>query len=723
MSDKIALTRVSLDRIRNHRGTVIEVGQLTAFVGPNGSGKTSIADAIDIGVMGYVPKLGKQLMATRTLLPSDAREGSVALVYDSGLAISRRFGRSMETRVAPPKGESKESDFQTRIDEETGAFLPAFDLGAFTGLSAEKRRAWLLATLPRSAVDLTVETWRHWLGYADADPGIQQAIDRVWTTIVTQEQSILDGLASALEYTREKMNEAERKRRDQEAVVEAADRSAIELSQRPAPDAATIERLEAELAAAERLRGELDQQLREAEEQGRAVRQAAHEVRVAEMRAGRAREALAATETASSAFDPATDSAVTEARRALEQAEAAAADRGPGEDDVIVADSAVHRAERKAQSQRAAVAYTTEQLARAKSEFLAAKNLFEALRDHATCPTCGSADIVGAAERAEAATRPLEEAYERAQRDQEIATRQQDACDAAVSRARRALEEVRARRDAAAKAAAALDTARAALEQAEQKARDRAERLAGGVERARQDVDRCDAELERLRGIAGGEEPDTSEVAERRDAAAAETMRIRDDLREMRAQLADAAKAEGERERADRERAALSRLEARAAALKDLHSAQQRLRGEVIAQLVEPIEQAGNEVLQTIDPAKRFRFLFEREQRPVMDFGFEEDGEFRAFSTASTGEGAFLAVVFVAALMRACAPRWRYLRIDNAEHLDRTAQKRLMAAIARLRAHFDNVMLFGCWPFADVDGWQIIDVEQLTRGVAAKAVA
>ena len=49
------------------------------------------------------------------------------------------------------------------------------------------------------------------------------------------------------------------------------------------------------------------------------------------------------------------------------------------------------------------------------------------------------------------------------------------------------------------------------------------------------------------------------------------------------------------------------------------------------------------------------------------------------------------------------------------------AQRQLMEAITQLQDHFDNVFLFGCWPFAEVEGWTIIDVEQITGARAAAA--
>lgn len=277
------LTHVAIDGLRNHRRTSLDIPRLLAISGPNGAGKTTVLSAIKIGVLGYEPELGKRLTDVRQLLPDDYDAASIALSFADGFAIHRTVGKAMETRVLPPHGERTERQAQTRIDAETGAFVLCFDLAAFLDLSAEKRRAWLLGALPRSAVDLDEAVWRRWLGFEGADDFVRRAIDHLWQHKVLTDQSILDGLASAIEYTREQANAAEQRRRDQQPIVQEADARAIDAANTPAPDPADLDRVQADLAAAERRTGELQAQIKDAEEAAQLHRQHAHNVRVVEL--------------------------------------------------------------------------------------------------------------------------------------------------------------------------------------------------------------------------------------------------------------------------------------------------------------------------------------------------------------------------------------------------------------------------------------------------------
>jgi exonuclease SbcC len=265
-----------------------------------------------------------------------------------------------------------------------------------------------------------------------------------------------------------------------------------------------------------------------------------------------------------------------------------------------------------------------------------------------------------------------------------------------------------------------LRTLEGHLAEAEAGAAVRAETLAADVARRERDLETMRQDL----AAAQAEpvtEPDGAAARAELDEADAAVAKLRDEQLELQGRERAAGRGEALREQADKERGVLELRTKKAESLKALRDAQQKLRAHVIEQLVGPVEQTAQQVLREIDEAKTFRFVFEREGRDTFDFGFEEDGVFRSYDAASTGEDAFLSVVLVAALIAACAPPWRVLLVDNVEQIDDLRRRWLMMALGRISDRLDNIILAGCCDFAEIEGWTVVDVEQLTgrRAVVA----
>jgi ABC-type Mn2+/Zn2+ transport system ATPase subunit len=67
----IRLTHLTVDGLKAAKDVSLRIPRLLALTGPNGSGKTSILQAIRVGVLGYEPTVGKRLEATRQLASAD----------------------------------------------------------------------------------------------------------------------------------------------------------------------------------------------------------------------------------------------------------------------------------------------------------------------------------------------------------------------------------------------------------------------------------------------------------------------------------------------------------------------------------------------------------------------------------------------------------------------------------------------------------------------------
>lgn len=676
------LTHIHASGLKQLRGVELEVPRLLALTGPNGAGKTSLQQAIRLAVLGYEPSVGKQLAATRQLAPTGEME--VGLTFADGFGIRRYLGASKATTVTPPQGERTESERDARIAAETGAFAPSFDLGEFLSLSAEKRREALFKMLPRDGAGLTETVFREWLGYDAAEDVVQRAIDKVWLERVMDAETPVDGLASAIEHVRTRFNAAEQARLDQVAVVEKADASAqaaTESSEQELAAGEDIETLQAELAGASERLGELQTRLNDAvaAERRAAARETQLRDTAARLEASRDRLRVLEETVAPDVTGPAPD-----------EVEAAAAAADAARDAVGTARLAVNTLESRQVTATQKVAAARERLLR--------------LGSAKACPVCGTDGA-----NLDAMRLQLEEAVAAAEVELAAVLVDRRAAESDLADRKRALEEATATRTELQQAVRAQQDAVAASAGAAAEA---------GTLRARIDG------FEQLLAQLAREEVDTPAPVDQDALTAAiqHVSQLRAQIsmeQERRHRVSHAqGKAEAERERADRERADLTVRTNRAAALKSILQALQRLRGHVIQQMIGPVEETAASILADIDPTKRFRIVFERENREVFDFGFEDDrGEFRGFIAASEGEGALLTIVFVAALIAAVQPAWPLLMIDGVEKVDDFDgvhhRRALMDALARIGHRFGNVIVAGCVDFGEPEGWTVVDVRTL----------
>lgn len=660
----------------------VRVPRLLAIQGPNGTGKSTLLQAIRLGILGYEPSLGRTLSATRKL--ASTGEFNVMLTFADGFGLRRAFGESMNTEIFPPEGERTEKDRQTRIDAETGSFVPAFDLGSFLALSAEKRRAALFSLLPRDEAVLTEDLFRHWLGYDESEDVVRRAIDKLWLERVLAAESPIDGLASALEYIRERANEAEQFRLSQVAVVQEADQaaeSATDVAREESAGAEDLEALRGELSDVDQQLGELQERKDSATRLARRRREREEQLGRVEMEIERIDAALAsqAERAASAVPDAPPEEEYSAAERALEQAEQDLADARREED-------------RLAAEER-----------RAAGELSNCQRRLAAIGNAETCPVCGSeADLRATKERLAAAVAEADQVAEAVRERLAAATLQTQHASKTVAEARSARAVLRDRR-------LATDAAR------EARAREDAE-----VARL---VARREGQLELRKQLLAEEVAEAPPVDEGRRAELLERAqdlrsRIRTESGRIEARAVAAGRAEADRLRADKARQELAKRTGRAQALKRIQQALQKLRAHVIQAMVAPVETTADEILRAIDPGKSFRFLFEREGKDTFDFGFEEEGVFRSYDAASKGEDAFLAIVFVAALIAAVQPGWPVLMVDDVEGVDDRRREWLMRALARVADRFGNVVLAGCCEFAEVDGWEVIDASTLSGEVA-----
>lgn len=676
------LTHIHADGLKQLRGVELQVPRLLALTGPNGAGKTSLMQAVRIAVLGYEPSVEKTLAGLRQLAPTGEME--VGLTFDDGFGVHRKIGASKVTTVTPPLGERTEAERSARIARETGAFVPAFDLGEFLSLSAEKRREALFKMLPRDGAVLTEAVFREWLGYEAADDLVRRAIDKLWLERLLEAESPVDGLASAIDYVRERFNAGELARLDQVAVVEKMDATAAAAttsSEKALAAGEDLDALQEELAAATERLGELQARANEASAAERRRLARDQQMRDTVSCRNQTQDRIAA----------------------LEAVAASAPAAAPDPVALEVATGAVDAAREAAGSARLSVATAEGKVTGAIQRVTAARERLMRLGKADACPVCGTHGANLDAMRAQ-----LEESVAAAEAELTTLVEERRAAEAVLDGAKRDLE--------------AAIAARNQVQTAERDARAAAERVASAateIATLRARVEGYEQLLAQLAAEEVSTPPPADAAALSEALQAASGLRARISAEQARRHEVSHAqgKAAAERERADRERQELAMRTARAAALKGVLQALQKLRGHVIQQMIAPVEDTAAEILAGIDPAKRFRIVFERENRDVFDYGFEQDGEFRGFIAASEGEGALLTMVFVAALIAAVQPAWPLLMIDGLEKVDDFDgvhhRRALMDALARIGDRFGNVIVAGCVDFGEPEGWTVVDVRTL----------
>lgn len=117
----------------------------TYFYGRNGAGKSTVMQAIQLALLGYIPGYNK----TKEGIFSHANDNemSVILTFDSGEEIQRswkRCGTRIETNVSGPDG----------IDLLRDLNLPILNFSEFTNMTANKLKDWFINFLPNMNVQL-----------------------------------------------------------------------------------------------------------------------------------------------------------------------------------------------------------------------------------------------------------------------------------------------------------------------------------------------------------------------------------------------------------------------------------------------------------------------------------------------------------------------------------------------------------------------------------------
>lgn len=147
------LKSITIEGMHNVSKKTYDLSQLNYLHGPNGAGKSTVLEAIQFGLLGYVPSTGK----TNVIQHANGKVLSVTLKIDNNgedVTISRTLanvGKSTTSDVSiTPEG----FDIAAVINELE---LPIFNFDEFKGMTANKLKDWFIQFLGNSGGNIDWE--------------------------------------------------------------------------------------------------------------------------------------------------------------------------------------------------------------------------------------------------------------------------------------------------------------------------------------------------------------------------------------------------------------------------------------------------------------------------------------------------------------------------------------------------------------------------------------
>lgn len=174
---------------------IYDFGNMTYLYGPNGIGKSTVLEAIQLAVLGYIPGTDKNKTAIFKHC-NNGKHMAVSVEFDNGWSISREYIRTSkgitEDIKAAPAG-------LTSADILGSIELPVMDFNQFIDMTANKLKDWFVSFLPDedTPIDwteiLTESAGKITKGYPMLDP------DLIYNTV----HNALDFEGSALDRIRQ----------------------------------------------------------------------------------------------------------------------------------------------------------------------------------------------------------------------------------------------------------------------------------------------------------------------------------------------------------------------------------------------------------------------------------------------------------------------------------------------------------------------------------------
>lgn len=136
------LQSITIEGIHNVSRKTYQLNDLTYFYGKNGAGKTTVLNAIQLALLGYIPGTSKTNEAI--FRHSNNHTMAVTLVLDDSTKIRRIWTKS-SAKVSSSVETVPEVDLKSIIDNLE---LPIFNFNDFVGMTSNKLKDWFIQFLP-----------------------------------------------------------------------------------------------------------------------------------------------------------------------------------------------------------------------------------------------------------------------------------------------------------------------------------------------------------------------------------------------------------------------------------------------------------------------------------------------------------------------------------------------------------------------------------------------
>lgn len=185
--------------------TIYFVGNMAYLYGPNGVGKSTVLEAIQLAVLGYIPGTDKNKTAIFKHC-GNGRKMSVCVTFDNENYITREYCRTSKGITEDVK--SYPSGL-TSADILGSIELPVLDFNQFIGMTANKMKDWFVSFLPNqdTPIDweniLTDSAGKITKGYPMLDP------DLIYNTVhnaIDFEGSALDRIRQMNAYLKDNLS-------------------------------------------------------------------------------------------------------------------------------------------------------------------------------------------------------------------------------------------------------------------------------------------------------------------------------------------------------------------------------------------------------------------------------------------------------------------------------------------------------------------------------------
>ena len=184
---------------------IYDFGNMTYLYGPNGIGKSTVLEAIQLAILGYIPGTDKNKTAIFKHC-NNGKHMAISVEFDNGWSIGREYIRTSkgitEDVKAAPAG-------LTSADILGSIELPCMDFNQFIDMTANKLKDWFVSFLPDedTSIDwtdiLTTSAGKITKGYPMLDP------DLIYNTVhnaIDYEGSSLDRIRQMNTYLKDNLS-------------------------------------------------------------------------------------------------------------------------------------------------------------------------------------------------------------------------------------------------------------------------------------------------------------------------------------------------------------------------------------------------------------------------------------------------------------------------------------------------------------------------------------